>query len=111
MPAPSSRRRRSCRRTRAAGRRAYDDQYWRVAIDVAKSDNHLGFRSGGKLVFSRLIEGPYPNYEQVIPRENDKAAWFDLVTAKQKLFAAQVVFIDRLIQKLGLELPGAEQPA
>ena len=48
-----------------------------AAIDVAKSDNHLGFRSGGKLVFSRLIEGPYPNYEQVIPRENDKAATID----------------------------------
>lgn len=25
-------------------------------------------------VFTRLIEGPYPNYEQVIPRENDKFA-------------------------------------
>jgi len=48
-----------------------------AAIDVAKTDNHLGFRSGGKLVFSRLIEGPYPNYEQVIPRENDKAATID----------------------------------
>jgi DNA polymerase III subunit beta len=46
-------------------------------IEIAKSDNHIGFRSGGKLVFSRLIEGPYPNYEQVIPRENDKAATAD----------------------------------
>ena len=43
-------------------------------IEVAKSDNHIGFRAGGTHVFSRLIEGPYPNYEQVIPRENDKAA-------------------------------------
>src|SRR3989454_11962573 len=47
------------------------------AIEVAKSDNHIGFRAGGTLVFSRLIEGPYPNYEQVIPRENDKAATVD----------------------------------
>src|SRR5256712_11710142 len=46
-------------------------------IEVAKSDNHIGFRAGGTLVFSRLIEGPYPNYEQVIPRENDKAATVD----------------------------------
>src|SRR5260370_12298837 len=43
-------------------------------IDIARSDNHIGFRAGGTLVFSPLIEGPYPNYEQVIPRENDKAA-------------------------------------
>ena len=28
-------------------------------------------------MFSRLIEGPYPNYEQVIPRENDKQATVD----------------------------------
>lgn len=42
-------------------------------LDIAKSDNHLGFRSGTTVVFTRLIEGPYPNYEQVIPRENDKA--------------------------------------
>jgi DNA polymerase-3 subunit beta len=43
-------------------------------LEIAKSDNHLGFRSGTTLVFTRLIEGPYPNYEQVIPKENDKAA-------------------------------------
>src|SRR3989442_14782706 len=30
-------------------------------IELAKSDNHIGFRAGGTLVFSRLIEGPYPN--------------------------------------------------
>jgi DNA polymerase-3 subunit beta len=41
-------------------------------IEIGKSDNHLGFRSTTTQVFTRLIEGPYPNYEQVIPRENDK---------------------------------------
>jgi len=42
-------------------------------LEVARSDNHLGFRAGGTVVFTRLIEGPYPNYEQVIPRDNDRA--------------------------------------
>jgi len=42
-------------------------------LEVARSDNHLGFRSGGTVVFTRLIEGPYPNYDQVIPRDNDRA--------------------------------------
>src|SRR5688572_26059962 len=41
-------------------------------VEVARSENHLGFRSATTQVFTRLIEGPYPNYEQVIPRENDK---------------------------------------
>jgi DNA polymerase-3 subunit beta len=46
-------------------------------IETARSDNHLGFKCGATLVFTRLIEGPYPNYEQVIPRENDKEATVD----------------------------------
>ncbi|MFN0177559.1 MAG: DNA polymerase III subunit beta [Gemmatimonadales bacterium] len=52
-------------------------------IEIAKSDNHLGFRSAGTQVFTRLIEGPYPPYEQVIPRENDK-----IMTADKSAFAA-----------------------
>jgi DNA polymerase-3 subunit beta len=43
-------------------------------LSVARSGNHLGFRSGGTEVYSRLIEGTYPNYEQVIPKDNDKNA-------------------------------------
>ncbi|MGH7476727.1 MAG: DNA polymerase III subunit beta [Longimicrobiales bacterium] len=43
-------------------------------IEVARSENHLGFRHDGTQIFTRLIEGPYPNYEQVIPRDNDRIA-------------------------------------
>lgn len=46
-------------------------------VEIAKSDNHLGFRSQSTVVYTRLIEGPYPNYEQVIPRDNDKVATAD----------------------------------
>jgi DNA polymerase-3 subunit beta len=28
-------------------------------VMVARSDNHIGFKAAGKVVFSRLIEGPY----------------------------------------------------
>jgi DNA polymerase-3 subunit beta len=41
-------------------------------VEVARSDNHLGFRGGSVQIFTRLIEGPYPNYDQVIPKDNDK---------------------------------------
>ncbi len=44
------------------------------SIEVARSDNHLGFRAASTEVYTRLIEGTYPNYEQVIPRDNDKSA-------------------------------------
>lgn len=43
-------------------------------LEVAASKNHLAFRSPGRSVYTRLIEGPYPNYEQVIPKDNDKQA-------------------------------------
>jgi len=43
-------------------------------VQVARQANHLGFRSEGTEVYTRLIEGTYPNYEQVIPKDNDKEA-------------------------------------
>jgi len=46
-------------------------------LTVARSGNHLGFRTRGTEVFTRLIEGTYPNYEQVIPKDNDKEAVVD----------------------------------
>jgi DNA polymerase-3 subunit beta len=46
-------------------------------LEIAKGDNHLGFRSPFTSVFTRLIEGPYPNYTQVIPKDNDKFAIVD----------------------------------
>lgn len=44
------------------------------ALNVARSGNHLGFRGERTEVYTRLIEGTYPNYEQVIPKDNDKIA-------------------------------------
>ena len=43
-------------------------------LELARSENHLAFRSEERVVYTRLIEGPYPNYEQVIPKDNDKEA-------------------------------------
>src|SRR3989449_4095202 len=64
-------------------------------MEIARSDNHLGFRAGGTLVFSRLIEGPYPNYEQVIPRENDKSATVDKAAMAAALRRMSVVASDQ----------------
>lgn len=43
-------------------------------LEVARDGNHLGFRAAGTEVYTRLIEGSYPNYEQVIPKDNDRFA-------------------------------------
>lgn len=41
-------------------------------IEVAQSDSYLAFRAGGGTVATRTIDGPFPNYEQVVPTDNDK---------------------------------------
>ncbi len=64
-------------------------------IEVARSENHLGFRSASTQVFTRLIEGPYPNYEQVIPRENDKAMTADKAALISALRRMSIVASDQ----------------
>ncbi|MBF0538896.1 MAG: DNA polymerase III subunit beta [Nitrospirae bacterium] len=41
-----------------------------IVIDITK--NHLLFKLKDKEFLTRLIDGAYPNYEQVIPANNDK---------------------------------------
>jgi DNA polymerase-3 subunit beta len=53
-------------------------------LKVAMDERQIGFKGDRGVVFSRLIEGPYPNYEQVIPVDNDKLARAD----KERLMAA-----------------------
>ena len=64
-------------------------------IEIARSDNHLGFRSAGTQVYTRLIEGPYPNYEQVIPRENDKIMTADKAALAAALRRMSIVASDQ----------------
>ncbi|HET6797923.1 MAG TPA: DNA polymerase III subunit beta [Gemmatimonadales bacterium] len=64
-------------------------------VEIARSENHLGFRTGSTQIFTRLIEGPYPNYEQVIPRENDKAATADKLALASALRRMSIVASDQ----------------
>ncbi len=74
-------------------------------VEIAKSENHLGFRAVGTQVFTRLIEGPYPNYEQVIPRENDKFATVDRVAMSSALRRMSIVASDQT-HRIRLALSG-----
>lgn len=44
----------------------------RDKVGVIFGENNIVFNLGDTVLTSRLIEGPYPNYEQVIPAEQDK---------------------------------------
>lgn len=41
-------------------------------VDFGRDENHLFFSMGDKKLVSRVLAGQFPNYEMVIPRENDK---------------------------------------
>ena len=64
-------------------------------LEVARGDNHLGFRSPFTSVFTRLIEGPYPNYDQVIPKDNDRVAIADKTALISALKRMSVIASDQ----------------
>jgi DNA polymerase III subunit beta len=64
-------------------------------LEIACGENHIGFRSPVTSVFSRLIEGPYPNYELVIPRDNDRIAVADKTALVSALKRMSVIASDQ----------------
>lgn len=47
------------------------------AVVFTRSDNHLFFQAGARLLISRVIDGQFPAYDRVIPKGNDKQIEFD----------------------------------
>jgi DNA polymerase-3 subunit beta len=41
-------------------------------VRVAMAENHITFDLGDSVIYSRLLEGPFPDYNQVIPKKNTK---------------------------------------
>src|ERR1700731_4132263 len=42
-------------------------------IEFARDDSHLFFQLGPRLLISRILTGQFPNYEAVLPRDNNKS--------------------------------------
>jgi DNA polymerase III subunit beta len=51
--------------------------------ELAISNDHARFKSGNTVVITRLINEQYPNYESVIPRDNEK----ELLISKEQMLA------------------------
>src|SRR5881396_770922 len=43
-----------------------------LPVGFSRDENHLFFSLGGKRLVSRVLAGQFPNYEMVIPKDNDK---------------------------------------
>lgn len=46
-------------------------------IQYERGENHLFFNVGERLLISRMIDGQFPAFERVIPKNNDKHVEFD----------------------------------
>src|SRR6185503_5290380 len=46
-------------------------------IRYERGENHLFFSVGERLLISRMIDGQFPAFERVIPKNNDKKVEFD----------------------------------
>ena len=46
-------------------------------ISLGMDENHIFFEVGTRLLISRMLHGQFPNYEMVMPKNNDKEVQFD----------------------------------
>jgi len=60
-----------------------------VEISISTQRNHIAFRlrigANDVVVYSRLLEGPFPNYEQVIPKNNPKTLTVSRLSLREAL--------------------------
>jgi DNA polymerase-3 subunit beta len=52
-------------------------------ISLGMDDNHIYCEVGPRLLISRMLSGQFPNYEMVIPKNNDKSVEFDCALLNQ----------------------------
>lgn len=46
-------------------------------VGFGEDTNHIYFEIDGRLLITRKLSGTFPNYEMVLPKDNDKAVTFD----------------------------------
>jgi DNA polymerase-3 subunit beta len=47
-------------------------------VAFGEDTNHIYFETEGRLLITRKLSGSFPNYEMVMPKDNDHSATFDL---------------------------------
>ncbi len=73
-------------------------------ITIFMGENQLSFRAGPTVLHARLLEGPFPDYNAVIPQDNDKFVTLDKADFSQTIRRVSIT-ADRITSqiKLGIE--------
>ena len=64
-------------------------------INLGADENHVYFQIGSRLLISRMLSGQFPNYEMVMPKNNDRAATFDTTSLNQAIRRVALMADDR----------------
>jgi DNA polymerase-3 subunit beta len=64
-------------------------------VTFGADENHVYFQVGTRNLISRLLAGQFPNYEMVLPKNNDKSAIFDTSEFSKALRRVTVMADDR----------------
>ncbi len=68
------------RKALIALRRLADEGGAGTSAEMSKDKSHVFFALGTRLLAARLLEGQFPNYQSVLPKENGKAVELDRET-------------------------------
>jgi DNA polymerase-3 subunit beta len=73
-------------------------------ITIFMGENQLSFQAGPTVLHARLLEGPFPDYNAVIPQDNDKYITLDKADFSQTIRRVSIT-ADRITSqiKLGIE--------
>ena len=64
-------------------------------ISLGSDENHVYFQVGSRLLISRMLSGQFPNYEMVMPKNNDQSATFDTTALNQAIRRVALMADDR----------------
>ena len=64
-------------------------------IDITLSENKIQFVCNSTIITSKLIDGTFPNYEQVIPQNNDKVLTIDVKTFSKAVDRVATISTER----------------
>jgi DNA polymerase-3 subunit beta len=64
-------------------------------VSFGEDQNHIYFETGGRLLITRKLTGNFPNYEMVMPKDNDKTVIFDLVDMRNAVRRIALVADER----------------
>jgi DNA polymerase-3 subunit beta len=64
-------------------------------IAFGEDQNHIYFETEGRLLITRKLSGQFPNYEMVMPKDNDKSVVFDLDEMRNAVRRMSLIADDR----------------